>query len=117
LWPLAADWKRITGLSPKAAIAKAVRSGRARRTVAPITSVVAMLATIASTRNASTSVSRRDDRRVTRPARWENSGPYTDGVSNHFGPTRTRVRKLGKSAGVATYGFSPWSDTIWPCAM
>ena len=106
LWPLAALWKSTTGFRPNAATAKAAREGRTRRATAAITNVVARLAAIAISRNVSTSTSKRLEVRVTSPDRCEKSGPYTDGVSTHLGPTSSRVRRLGKSAGVCTYGFA-----------
>ena len=75
LWPLPADWKRMTGLSPNAATAKAARPGRTRRHTAAITNVVARLAPIAISRKVSTSTSSRDEVRVTAPAMCVKSGP------------------------------------------
>ena len=46
-----------------------------------------------------------------------NSGPYTAGVENHFGPTNEATASRGKSDGVWMYGF-PWcSPAMFPYAM
>ena len=65
----------MTGFNPNAAIAKTARSGRTRVATPAITNVVARLAAIARSRNASTSTSNRSVVRVTTPAICVNSGP------------------------------------------
>jgi len=106
LWPLAALWNRTTGFRPTTATANASRSGRTRRTRPATTKTVARLAAIAITRNAATYAPTSSATRATSAETWVHSGPYTAGVSTHFGPTNADRASFGKSAGVATYGFA-----------
>ncbi len=102
LWPLATDWNTTAGLSPNAAIANASREGRTRRTSRARTAITPRLAATAISRNATMAPLTEPAIRTTSDERSVNSGPYTAGVSSHFGPTKRATASCAKSAGVAT---------------
>jgi hypothetical protein len=87
LCPLATEWNRITGFAPNTASAKASRSGLRRRTVHAMTASVARLAAIASERKTTMIDGIVVAARATPDETSSHSGPYTAGVSAHFGPT------------------------------
>ena len=84
LWPLAAESNSTTGLAPNATTANAACSGR----TAPATSCDHERRGQARRDRDQSECIDQDvqprGRRVTSPARWENNGPYTDGVSTHL---------------------------------
>jgi hypothetical protein len=101
LCPLAALWNSTTGFSPTSATANDARSGRTLRTRPATTNTVARLAVIAIARNAEIMVPTSSAARVTSAETCVHTGPYTAGVSAHFGPTKVARTSWGKSAGVA----------------
>jgi len=107
LCPLATEWKSTTGFRPNAATANAARDGRILVTVRPITATVARHASPASHRYAATCPAGSSNARAMPYETVVNAGPYTAGVSTHFGPTSAQRSSPGNSTGVLTYGFSP----------
>ena len=43
-----------------------------------------------------------------------NNGPYTAGVSTHFGPTSGQSASPPKSTGVCTYGLASYTAAMRP---